>query len=380
MRSSPALPCSPALLREQDAAQTGTRIASLDGIRAVSFMLVFLSHIGWDKFLLHIGRRAVVTGDFGVTVFFFLSGFLITTLLRSEFEKNGSVNVRHFWLRRSLRILPPLYLVVTAAALLAMVVYPPGTFTAGSLAAKLLFYQNYWISFVDLQGPPGTPVVWSLAVEEHFYLLFPWLYIAMQKWKLSRPAQAYLLWGLCALVLIWRCVLFLSMGPNVNRAHILFGTDCRVDAILFGCALAVWNNPVLDPPRGSPQLWKYRLLPLAIAVLLLCLAINRMDFKNTVYFSLQGVALTAVFICAIRFSNWPVFRFLNWRPVAYVGALSYSLYLTHEVVLLAVLELLPQWRGSLRVLLTLAISLVVSWAIYELIEVPCARLRRKLTD
>jgi peptidoglycan/LPS O-acetylase OafA/YrhL len=376
MRSSPALPCSEPL-GEQVETAVPARIASLDGIRAVSFLLVFVSHIGWDKILLHFGRRSILTADFGVTIFFFLSGFLITTLLRSEFEKNGCVNVRHFWLRRSLRIIPPLYLVMIAATLLALVVYPPGTSNAASVAARLLFYANYWIAFVDLTGPPGTTVVWSLAVEEHFYLLFPWLYIAMQKCRLSRPAQAYLLWGLCALVLAWRCVLF--MGPPVNRAHILFGTDCRMDAILFGCALAVFNNPVLDPLRGSPRIWKYRLLPSAVAVLLLCLAINRADFKTTVYFSLQGVALTVVFVCAIRFSTLPVFRFLNWRPVAYVGALSYSLYLTHEVVLQAVRALLPQWRGLWHVLLTLVVSLIVSWSIYAFIELPCARLRRQLT-
>jgi len=79
-------------------------IPSLDGLRAVSFLLVFVGHAGLDRF---------VPGGLGVTIFFFLSGFLITTLMRNEYERTGGVNLRHFWLRRALRILPPFYLVLT---------------------------------------------------------------------------------------------------------------------------------------------------------------------------------------------------------------------------------------------------------------------------
>ncbi len=344
-------------------------IPSLDGIRAVSFMLVFAAHSGLN--------RLIVTGDFGVTVFFFLSGFLITTLLRSEFARHGSVNVRHFWLRRALRILPPFYLVLLAATLAALLVDPPGTVTGLSIAAKLLFFENYLMGYAGNHGPPGTSIVWSLAVEEHFYLLFPWLYIAMQKWRMPPAEQALFLWGLCAVVLAWRCVLVMAL--HVDKAHILFATDTRVDAILFGCALAVWNNPFLDPPKGSPQLWKYGLLPAAVVALLLTLVCGGRVFEETGYFSVQGVALTLLFSCAIRFHAWPLFRFLNFRWVAFIGTLSYSLYLVHEVLLRAVTRLWPQWHGSLRVATALAASLIAALTIYVLIERPCAVLRKKLT-
>lgn len=203
------------------------RIPSLDGIRALSIMLVFAAHVGLGPY---------GTGDFGVTIFFFLSGYLITTLMRAEYEKNGVVNLGHFWLRRALRILPPFYLVMLVATLAALALYPPGTVSAASMLAKVLFYANYWEIYGVNRQPPGTGVVWSLAVEEHFYVLFPLLYVAMQRNRLPRLTQAWLLWGMCALVLAWRCVLVMAMHADSTRIYI--ATDTRVDAILFGCALA----------------------------------------------------------------------------------------------------------------------------------------------
>jgi peptidoglycan/LPS O-acetylase OafA/YrhL len=333
-------------------------------------MLVFVTHAGLEGF---------VSGDFGVTTFFFLSGFLITTLMRSEFAKNGSVNVRHFFLRRALRILPPLYLVVPAATLAIVMLYPPGTVRGSYVVAQLLFFANYW-GLGDPNQPPetGPGVVWSLAVEEHFYLLFPWLFIAMQKWRMSWPAQAWLLWGMCALILAWRCVLVL--GLHASGARIYLCTDTRLDSILFGCALAAWNNPVLDKATSSPELWKYLLLPAALAVLVLCFVFQDQLFRDTWYLSAQGIALTVLFIAAVRFHAWPLFRFLNFPPVAFIGALSYSLYLVHLVFLKGIARLLPQYHVGSRALIALTLSMIVAWTIYVLIERPCARLRRTLTD
>ena len=342
-------------------------IPSLDGIRAVSFMMVFATHAGANTF---------ISGDFGVTVFFFLSGFLITTLMRSEFDRNGSVNIRHFWLRRALRILPPFYLVALAATLLALILYPPGTVYAPAMTAEVLFYANYWGIYGINREAPGTGVVWSLAVEEQFYLLFPLLYISIQKMRVPRSGQAWLLWGLCALILAWRCVLVMALHSDSTRIYI--ATDARVDSVLFGCALAVWSNPVLDEPTGSPGLWKFLLLPAALAALLICFLFQGPVFRETWYFSIQGAALTLVFIAAIRFHTWPLFRFLNWRPVVFIGTLSYSLYLVHDVLLRAVARLWPLSHAWQRAVISLAASIIAAWVISVLVERPCARLRKRL--
>jgi peptidoglycan/LPS O-acetylase OafA/YrhL len=345
------------------------RIPSLGGIRALSFMVVFATHAGLSAF---------VNGDVGVNVFFFLSGFLITTLMRREYETTGSVHIGHFWLRRALRILPPFYLVLLAATAAALILYPAGTVYWPSMRAELLFYANYYGIHGINQEAPGTGVVWSLAVEEHFYLLFPLLYIAMQSCHLSRRHQAWLLWGLCAAILIWRCVLVLALHASYTRIYL--ATDTRVDSILFGCALAVWNNPALDNPAPNqsarpPGRWKYHFLPATLLAFSLCFLFTGPIFRNTLYFSVQGVALTFLFIAAIRFHDWPPFRWLSLRPVAFVGVLSYSLYLVHDVWLRTLARLWPHSHAWERALLALAASLLTSGLIYLVIEEPCARLR-----
>jgi peptidoglycan/LPS O-acetylase OafA/YrhL len=344
-------------------------IQSLDGIRAVSFLMVFASHSG---------VRFFIPGDFGVTVFFFLSGFLITTLMRCEFDRNGSVNVRHFWLRRALRILPPFYVVALGATLTALILYPPGAVYWPAMAAELLFYANYWDIYALNHDVRGTGVVWSLAVEEQFYLLFPLLYIAMQRWRIPRFGQAWLLWGLCAVILTWRCILVMAM--HASNARIYIATDTRLDSVLFGCALAVWRNPALDEPAGSPGLWKFLLLPAALIALLMCFLCDGTVFQDTWYFTIQGAALTLVFIAAMRFHAWPLFRFLNWRPVVFIGTLSYSLYLIHDVLLRTVARLWPHSHAWQRAVISLAASIIAAWAVYVLVETPAARLRKLLTD
>jgi peptidoglycan/LPS O-acetylase OafA/YrhL len=357
----------------QASARSVKHIPSLDGLRAISFALVFLGHVGLDRY---------VPGGFGVTVFFFLSGFLITTLMRVEFQAHTAINLSHFWLRRALRILPPFYLVLAAATLSTLLantgLSEPVSWSA--VAARALHVTNYWIISHGYDGEPsGTGVYWSLAVEEHFYLLFPFLYIFMQRRALAPRTQALLLWAICGAVLLWRCVLVLHYHVEVNRTYL--GTDTRLDSILFGCALAVWNNPVLDrQSQKHDQRWKFLYVPAAAAVLAFCLVYRGDAFRETWRYSLQGVALTFVFIAAIRFHHWAIFRFLNLRFVAYAGVLSYSLYLVHYPVIFA----LQRWGGALGALpaaiLAFAISLGLAQLMYVGIERPCARLRKRLTD
>jgi peptidoglycan/LPS O-acetylase OafA/YrhL len=344
------------------------RIPSLDGIRALSFLVVFLSHAG--------PNHTIISGDVGVTTFFFLSGFLITTLMRTETERSGSLNVRKFYLRRALRIFPPFYLVWFAAVLLGLLLYPAGTLYGPTLLAQALFVSNYEGIYGANREIPGTGILWSLSVEEHFYLLFPWLYIALVHWRVTRINQARLLWSLCALVLAWRC--FLVIVAHANGGGIFIRTDTRVDSILFGCALALWNNPALDEPILSRRLWKLVLLPLALLALLFSILYQGMLFKETWYFSLQGVALTLVFTAAIRFHDWPLFRWLNSRPLVLAGALSYSLYLVHGIVIYAVAQLMAGWSAYTRAGISLIAILVLASAIYVSVEKPCARLRKRL--
>jgi peptidoglycan/LPS O-acetylase OafA/YrhL len=359
-----------AILLPNSSVSHARHIPSLDGLRAVSFLFVFVAHAGLEN---------LVPGGFGVTVFFFLSGLLITTLMRAEYDKNGSVSFRHFWLRRALRILPPFYVVLALATIASLILDPPGTLSRQPVAAQALHYSNYWLVFHGYGGQaPGTDVYWSLAVEEHFYLLFPLLYVGLRRLNVPPRHQALLLWGICALIAAWRTVLVLVYHAPTIRTYL--ASDTRIDSILFGCALAVYGNPVLDRWPLAERTWKYTVLPLATAVLVGCLVYRAPAFRETVRYSLQGLALTAIFIGAIRWYDWAPFWLLNTRPVAFLGVLSYSLYLVHYVVLSEFARHLPSLSTLLRALLSFAVSFALAWAIYKFIETPCARLRKRLTD
>jgi peptidoglycan/LPS O-acetylase OafA/YrhL len=361
--------------------QGAFHIASLDGMRAVAILIVFLSHAGLSH---------VVPGLFGVTVFFFLSGYLITTLLRMECENHGGANLRQFFLRRTLRILPPFYLILAVIALLTFLSVLPGGFHGQALTAQALFAANYWEITGGVQ-PPGTEILWSLAVEEHFYLLFPFLYLAMHRFMPDRRHQFALLLTLCAAVLAWRMLLvhqFSAIDLHSGSAHhprTCHATDTRLDGLLFGCALAVWGNPALDPTRIRRSHWLWLLLPSCVALLLATFVIRSVPFRETWRYTLQGLALMPVFIAVIRYSDALPLRFLNWRWVSRLGVLSYAFYLTHALLLSLVAHWLPSpeglshlqlmlLRGTVAFLLTLA----ASWMMHQWVEKPFLRLRRRL--
>ncbi len=351
--------------------KAGLHIPSLDGLRAISFGIVFAAHAGLDH---------VVPGGFGVTVFFFLSGYLITTLMRLEYDKTGHVSLRKFYLRRVLRILPPFYLILSVATLLCAIGFLPGRIELAPLLAQVLHYANYWMISHGTEGTaPGTGVYWSLAVEEHFYLLFPLVYLALRRTRATPGKQAGTLWALCAFILLLRCVLVFVVRAPSDRTYL--GSDTRFDSILFGCILAVYGNPALDPSAIAERLWKYLLLPLGVVGLLVSFLFRAPEFRETLRYSLQGVSLLPVFVCAIRYPGWGVMRMLNTRPMAFIGVLSYSLYLVHQVVLASAHDRLrPSLGPILAAVAAFAISLLLAELVHLAVEKPCARLRRRFAS
>lgn len=347
-------------------------IPSLDGLRALSIVIVFLSHAGLSH---------VVPGLFGVTVFFFLSGYLITTLMRMESERTGGVNLRDFYLRRALRIFPPFYLVLGLIALLSATGFLHGHFSWQAMAAQSCFISNYWEIYGGLQ-PHGTEVMWSLAVEEHFYLLFPLFYLGLRRVLPDRRHQFIALMSLCGLVLAWRMLLvheFHAIDLYNGSSHhprTCHGTDTRLDGLLLGCALAVFGNPALDPTRRSRGFWLRLTLPVCIAALLASFVIRDVAFRETWRYTLQGLALIPIFIAVIRYASYTPFRFLNWAWVRRLGVLSYSFYLVHSLAIAVVKQYLPAsklWQG----IAAFVLSLGAAWLLHIFIERPCVKLRRK---
>jgi peptidoglycan/LPS O-acetylase OafA/YrhL len=362
----------PVAAGKPSAKHTSLYIPSLDGIRACSVIVVFAAHAG---------LRGIIPGDFGVTVFFFLSGYLITTLLRMEHEQTGAISFRAFYLRRVLRIFPPFYLVLIAATLLTAVGGLPAPnlqLRPDALLAQALYLTNYYV----IQNgwwtghAPGTWIFWSLCIEEHFYLVFPLLYVLLLRLTPSRRRHALVLAGLCAVVLAWRLVLVFALHATHDRTYM--ATDTRIDSILFGCILGVFANPLLDKTRVSADRWRFVWFPLGLAGLLVSFVIRTPSFQQAMAYSLQGLCLFPLFIAAIRYHDWELFQLLNLRWVKFVGVLSYSIYLLHPEVLWGIGWWVPV-PGVVQAGLGLALTLAIAYAIYRLVEQPATRLRRRLS-
>ncbi len=361
-------------------------IPSLDGIRILAFIIVFFAHTA------DLGKR-LIPGGFGVTIFFFLSGYLITTLMRREAERTGGLNFKAFYLRRIIRIFPPFYAILAIGLLLTAAGLLPTLPTWDTVLSQLFYYVNYRMALLPHEGfITGSTVFWSLAVEEHFYFLFPFVYWAMLRLKLSPSAQAYTIWGLCALNLLWRFVLvhgFFEPGL-ISKEYFEYASDVRLDSMLFGCALAVHGNPALDTEgRVSDSRWRSWGLPAAIGLLVLSLMIRNEVFRYTLRYSLQGLVLYPFFICAIRYSSWGPFRWLNHPWVKKLGQLSYVLYLVHFTVLLGIRPWFPHnaemaFRShplevALYAATGFAISLALAFILHYSVERPALQLKRRFS-
>lgn len=325
-------------------------------------------------FFSHNGLGNVVPGGLGVTIFFVLSGFLITTLMRGEFAETGTVSFRAFYLRRFLRLIPPL-LVVTCISVAAFFIAGLGDrFTAGGLASVLLYFSNYFQIFHGASGqPPGLGVTWSLAVEEHYYLLYPPLAVALLRF--GRPTvSAALLALMCALILGWRCWL---MSHGGSPEYLGIATDTRVDAILIGCVLAMLRNPWIEPqpPRRGADL---ALAGVCIALLVATLLWRSEFFRFTGRYTLQSAAIAGLLYLAVaRGKMWP-WRWLNTAPLVYLGTVSYTIYLAHYLMIDWTLAWLPSWNRVAVAIVAAALTLVIAELMRRFVEKPCAVLRRRL--
>jgi peptidoglycan/LPS O-acetylase OafA/YrhL len=336
-------------------------IRELDGIRAIAVLIVFLSH-------LHLGN--VIPGGLGVTIFFFLSGYLITSLLRAEGVTNGKIAYGAFYARRTLRIFPPLYITLGLSALAVAAGLVRTDVDPKAAWSQILFVSNYAKLWGIDRGLPGPPL-WSLAVEEHFYLIFPWIF-GLFLMKRSPRFAAMFCFILCLVVLDLR-ILTAQVTGDVTINYFLSHT--RVDSILFGSCLAMWQNPALDgEDRWKPRLWQAVLAGLAV---LGAAMVRNEYFGDTLRYTIQGAALFVVFAWVLN-GNRFASAVLNNAVLQIIGRYSYTLYLSHGLALQILETLHPEWHIALIGLVGGLISLVYSALMFWIIERPLAKLRHKL--
>lgn len=328
-------------------------IPSLDGIRALSVLIVVLAHSGFE----------IVPGGLGVTIFFFLSGYLITTLMLAEYERSGRLSIPKFYARRFFRLMPPLIITLAIAYSLTFSGLLPGGITAAGLAAQLLYFANYYGLFFD-QGatiPAGTGILWSLAVEEHFYIFYPLLMALLLQGK-ARPQTIAVMFGAaCAAILAWR--LYLVHTPGFVSVRTYYASDTRIDSIIYGCILAIVMNPVRHLDRvGTMSAKHWALLAAAGATLLATLLYRSEAFREGFRYSLQGLALMPLFYLAVRFSVQGPFRFLNLAVVKRIGVYSYAIYLIHQIIIALLAANAPGLAAKAYLMFPIALLTSIAFA------------------
>ncbi len=346
-------------------------IPSLDGIRAISVLIVVLGHSGLE---------ALVPGGLGVTIFFFLSGYLITTLMLNEHERTGVINISNFYTRRVFRLMPPLLVSLAIAYGLTYAGLLSGGITGTGLAAQLLYFANYYGLFFDPGNtiPDGTGILWSLAVEEHFYIVYPLLMTLMLVGALRPRAIAALLAIGCMVVLAWR--IHLVQSPDFVSDRTYYASDTRIDSIIYGCILAIIATPKPQPCRLSTMsLAQWAVVASAAGTLLLTLLYRDPTFRETIRYSIQGLALMPLFYFAVRFSDNRLFQKLNLPWIVTLGTYSYAIYLIHFVVIGVITKNVPAAAAKSFILFptALLISIAYAAAVDRFVDPYFKQLRRK---
>jgi peptidoglycan/LPS O-acetylase OafA/YrhL len=327
------------------------RRPALDGIRGLAVLMVVACHAAIPA--------VAAAGQTGVTVFFTLSGFLITSLLLQEHDTFGCVSLGAFYRRRARRLLPGVFAMLAGVGAGMLLLGYTARWVVSQQVPVVLYYGNW----VREQGVfvGSWSHTWSLSVEEQFYLAWPLLLLVLVRRWGELTAMAVCAVGVCYSI-IARLVVW-DDGHGLNRAY--YGTDMHLDALLGGALLAlVMRGRVVRPVNPA---W---LVAAAVGTGLLCL--TGPDFGGTIVATTFAPPLAAVAIYAAAQID---VRALTWRPLVLVGRRSYGLYLWHYPVFALVAIRLP-WQRPLVVAFCLALSWLLTLASWRFVEAPFLRLGR----
>ncbi|QNO37827.1 acetyltransferase [Protaetiibacter sp. SSC-01] len=349
-------------------------MAGLDGLRAFAVIVVVL---------FHLTPGAVVGGYLGVDVFFVVSGFIITRLLLIEHVSTGRIRLGSFWLRRARRLLPALVVLLLACSSAALLVGGDVLVGLGAqLVTALTFSSNWYFiasgsDYFASTAPELFRNLWSLAVEEQFYLLWP-LVLLLVVLRLPRVARVVVL-ALATVASATAMALMLTPGDPTS---VYYATGTHAFGLTLGALLAVvsrwWSTRALEWPLAAR-----RILGTAGALSLAGLVALSIAMPGEADWAYQGgllavAVLTAVLIAAFLVPGSPLARAIDVAPLRWIGRRSYGIYLWHWPVFVLLVALLPDWSSEPALAWALggiaaAITVVVAALSYRYVETPIRR-------
>jgi peptidoglycan/LPS O-acetylase OafA/YrhL len=346
----------------------------IDALRAIAVLAVFFYHVstgGW-----------MPGGFLGVDVFFVISGYLITALLLSEYRRAGHLDVLRFWLRRARRLLPAVAVMI-AVTLVAAAIFTPGDVSGlrGDAVASL-FYVNNWhlvlsdqSYFQEFARPSLFRHLWSLSVEEQFYLLWPLVFAA----GMTLFGKRRLLIGVLAGAVASTVLMIILFDPSGDSSRVFYGTDTRGVGLLLGVALAmVWHPSRLRPITGRGARWILDGVGVLALVMIVRTFLDVRDFDPGLYRGgfLMLAVWTALLVAVLAHPAARLGRVLGNPPLVWLGLRSYSFYLWHWPVLALTRPGIDvPMHGPLLVALQLGVTLALADLSYRYVEQPFRQRR-----
>ncbi|TNJ64918.1 acetyltransferase [Paenibacillus hemerocallicola] len=341
----------------------------LDGLRALSVLAVIAYHFNF---------KWASGGLLGVGIFFVLSGYLITDQIVTQWKQNRRIDLRDFWIRRARRLLPAMFAMLAFVALwLALFDSSRLQALQGDIISVALYFHNWWLIFHDVSyfesfGPPSpNGHLWSLAIEEQFYVIWPVILILLFRIVPQRGKIVLLL-------LAGAAVSALAMGliyePGMDPSRVYYGTDTRVFALLIGAALAI-VCPSQRMNGGISR--KFRnLFDLAGGggLIIIILMIGRTnEFGSFLYYGgfVFLSIISAIVIAVLAHPASRLARLMACKPLRWIGVRSYSLYIWHyPVIVLTGHSVENDAWGSFLILIQLGISILLAALSWKYIEEP----------
>ena len=350
-------------------------VPALDGIRGIAVLQVFVAHFHWivstDPYFnavtpWHWLNKTLVPGFLGVDIFFVLSGFLITSLLLKDRQRNQPGMFRRFYMRRALRLLPALYAILIASFFVALWEKFPMDIQWRTTWHALLYLNNWNVVWNPNAGQNDLGHLWSLGIEEQFYIIWPAILIGLVTLKI--PNKDFM--GLVAFtiaVVVWHRNELWNQG--VSWVDLYIRTDTRVDSLLVGALFALIYRHI-----------RINRIILNDAATIAFLGIVYIKYNHGGSFIYQGgftviAILAGIVILAAVQSAWIGNVVLTWKPLVILGKVSYGLYLWHMLVFQVMGRHFTWGPKSVRIVIGIIVVSAITAASWFFIEKPFLRLK-----